>query len=189
MGANFQLIPQQFGIKDVVTSVPNPQANAVCEHLHQSAGNALRIFLSQGIPFNVFNIAELVDSTLVTPLHAPCSTIHHTLGITPDGIIFNRDMFLNIPLETDFHLLQTRRQAIIDDNLRRSNNKRCQHDYQPGNECLILDHKAFKKLDTHYIGPFCIIQTHVNGALTIQRTPDITDRLNIRQVKPYFRTP
>jgi hypothetical protein len=37
--------------------------------------------------------------------------------MTPGGIVFNRDMFLNIPLLTDFQLLQTRRQAVIDDNL------------------------------------------------------------------------
>jgi transposase InsO family protein len=186
MGADFQLILQRFGIKDVATSVRNPQANAVCERLHQSVGNALRVFLSQGIPFNVFNIAELVDSALATALHATRSTIHRTLGMTPGGIVFNRDMFLNIPLETDFHLLQTRCQAIIDDNLRRSNNKHCHHDYQPGDEIMILDHKATKKLGTRYIGPFRIIQTHVNGTLTIQKTPDLTNRLNIHQVKPYF---
>jgi hypothetical protein len=65
--------------------------------------------------------------------------------MTPGAIIFNWDMFLNIPLLTNFHLvLQTRRQAVIDANLHQSNQKRWQHDYQPGNKCLILDHKATK---------------------------------------------
>jgi hypothetical protein len=54
------------------------------------------------------------------------------------------------------------------------------------NKCLILDHKATKKLDTRFIGPFTIIHIHVNGTLTIQCTPHIPDRVNIRQVKPYF---
>jgi transposase InsO family protein len=187
MGADFQRILQRFGIKDVAISVRNPQSNAICERLHQSVGNTLRVFLSQGIPFNVHNIAELVDSALATALHATRATIHRTLGMTPGGIVFNRDMFLNIPLLTDFQLLQTRRQAVIDDNLRRANKKRRHHDYQPGDECLILDHKSTKKLDTKYIGPFSITQTHVNGTVTIQRTPHVTDRLNIRQIKPYFR--
>jgi hypothetical protein len=105
----------------------------------------------------------------------------------PGGIVFNCDMFLNIPLRTDFHILQTHRQAIIDDNLCHANNKCHQHDYQPGNECLILDYKATNKLDTCFIGPFTIIHhTHVNGTLTIQRTPHIMDCVNIREVKPYF---
>jgi transposase InsO family protein len=107
MGVDFQRVLQRFGIKEVAISVRNPQANAVCERLHQSVGNALRVFLSQGIPHNVTNVAELVDSALATALHASRSTIHRTLGMTPGAIVFNRDMFLNIPLLTNFHILQT----------------------------------------------------------------------------------
>jgi hypothetical protein len=123
MGANFQGILQRFGIKYVSISVCNPQSNKVCERLHQSVGNALRVFLSQATPFNMTNVAKLVDSTLATALHASCATIHRTLGMTPGAIVFNCDMFLNIPLLTDFHLLQTCRQAVIDDNLCQSNQK------------------------------------------------------------------
>jgi hypothetical protein len=39
------------------------------------------------------------------------------------------------------------------------------------------------------MGPFTIVHTHGNGTLTIQRTPHITDRVNIQQVKPYFCNP
>jgi hypothetical protein len=68
------------------------------------------------------NIADLVDSALAaTALHASRTTIHRTLGMTPGAIVFNCNMFLDTPLLTDFHLLQTRRQAVIDDNLRLSN--------------------------------------------------------------------
>jgi hypothetical protein len=126
-------------------------------------GNALHVFLSQPIPFNVNNVAKLVDSALATALHASRATIHRTLGMTPGAIVFNHDMFLNIPLLTGFHLLQTHQQLVIDDNLCRANQKRRQYDYQPGDECLILDHKATKKLDTRFIGPFTVVQTHVNG--------------------------
>jgi transposase len=71
MGADFQRILQHFAIKDVATSVRNPQSNAVCERLHQSVGNALHIFLSQAIPFNVTNVAKLVDSALATAVMPP----------------------------------------------------------------------------------------------------------------------
>jgi hypothetical protein len=107
--------------------------------------------------------------------------------MTPGGTVFNCNMFLNIPLQTDFHLLQTRPQVVIDNNLLCSNQKCWHHNYQPGNECLILDHKSTKKLDTKYIGPFLITQAHTNGTVTIQQTPHVTDRLNIWQIKPYFR--
>jgi transposase InsO family protein len=70
ISADFQRVLQRFGIKGVAISIRNPQSNAVCERLHQSVGDALRVFLSQGIPFNVHNIAELVNSALATALHA-----------------------------------------------------------------------------------------------------------------------
>ena len=53
-------------------------------------------------------MAKLIDCAIVTALHASRATIHRTLGMTPGGIVFNHDMFLNIPLLTDFELLQTR---------------------------------------------------------------------------------
>jgi transposase InsO family protein len=82
IGADFQRILQRFGIKDVPISVRNPQANAICERLHQSVGKALRVFLSQELLFNVTNVAELIDSALATSLHAARSTIHNQkLGI------------------------------------------------------------------------------------------------------------
>jgi transposase len=34
---DFQILLQQYGIEDVPTSVQNPQANAVCERMHQVA--------------------------------------------------------------------------------------------------------------------------------------------------------
>jgi hypothetical protein len=187
IGVDFQRILHRFGIKDVATRVHNPQSNAICKRLHQSVGIALHIYLSQGIPSNVTNVAKLVNSALATALHASQATIHCTVGMTPGGIVFNRDMFLNIPLLTDFHLLQARRQVVIDDNLQCDNQKRRRHDYQPGGECLILDHKSTTKLDTKYIRLFSIIQTHTNGTITIQWTPHVIDRLNIQQIKPYFR--
>jgi hypothetical protein len=105
MGVDFQRVLQCFGIKDIPTSVCNPQSNAICECLHQSVGNALHIYLSQDIALNINNIGKIVDSALATALHASRSTIHRNLGMTPAGIIFHRDMFLNIPILTDFNTL------------------------------------------------------------------------------------
>jgi DNA-binding protein Fis len=85
MGIDFQHVLQHFGIKDVpTTSMHNPQSNKSCKQLHKSmVKNALHVYLSQAVPFNIGNIAELVDSTLETALHAACSMIHCTLGMMP----------------------------------------------------------------------------------------------------------
>jgi transposase InsO family protein len=70
IGADFQEVLRRAGIQDVPTTVCNPQANAVCEQLHQSVGNTLRILLAANPPNNVTNIVEMIDSALATALHA-----------------------------------------------------------------------------------------------------------------------
>ena len=42
------------GIKDVTTTVKNPQANAICERLHQSISNSLRVMFKAHPPINEF---------------------------------------------------------------------------------------------------------------------------------------
>ena len=41
-GPEFQTLLENCRIKDVCTSAKNPQANAVCERMHQTVGNVLR---------------------------------------------------------------------------------------------------------------------------------------------------
>jgi hypothetical protein len=41
------------------------------------------------------------------------------------------------------------------------------------------------KLEDKAIGPFTIHQVHVNGTVTIQRTPYVRERINIRRIRPY----
>jgi hypothetical protein len=64
-------------------------------------------------------------------------------------------------------------------------NKKCRrHDYANGNRVL---KKWFKptKLGPQTSGLYRVIQTHVNGMLTIELHHGVTDRINIRRVIPY----
>jgi hypothetical protein len=93
-------------------------------------------------------------------------------------------MFLDIPLLADLRAIQERRQVLIDENLRRLNNRRISHDYQQGERVLLLVPSP-RKLEGNYSGPHQIVQVHANGTLSIQRTPHLIERVNIRQVRPY----
>jgi hypothetical protein len=93
------------------------------------SGNTLHILLSQHPPANVANIGKLVDTSIAASLHAARSTIHHTLGILPGGLVFHQDMLLDIPLLTNFQLIHDRRQMIIDENICQANIKRWHHEY------------------------------------------------------------
>ena len=112
-GADFQTLLQNCCIKDVCTSAKNPQANAVCERMHQTVGNVLRTLLHgeppQNIdgepPQNIATAKEFVDEALSIAMHAMRVGIHTTLGSSPGNLVFNRDMFLNIPLIADWHAI------------------------------------------------------------------------------------
>ena len=95
-------------------------------------------------------------------------------------------MLLNIPLIADFQLLRDKRQVLIDEQLMRANRSRISHDYQPGEEILILTYKP-TKLQERASGPFVIEQVHTNGTVTIRRNAHVTERINIRRIRPYRR--
>jgi hypothetical protein len=61
-----------------------------------SRAKMLSILVNVNPPENIGNIAELVDSTIATFLHAIRNTVHSTLGISPDALVFHRDVLNDI---------------------------------------------------------------------------------------------
>jgi hypothetical protein len=54
--------------------------------------------------------------SLIT-MHGMRVGVHITLGISPSNLVFNKDMFLNIPLFADCHAITQRRENHIHENL------------------------------------------------------------------------
>jgi len=183
-GWPFQLVLQQTQIKDVPTTVKNPQSNAICERMHQTVGNVLRTLLHAHRPTNVQEATELVDTALATTMHAIRSTVHSTLQMSPGALVFHRDMLLNLPLHADLQAIHAHRQLLINEDLRRANSKRLNHDYQVNELAMIIEYDP-TKLQEKARGPFQITRVHANGTVTLQIKPTVTQRLNIRRIKPY----
>jgi transposase InsO family protein len=184
-GWAFQRLINRHGIHGVPTTVKNPQANAICERMHQSITNSLRALLHTNPPQNVESAHLLMDTALQTAAYATRVATHGTLKISPGAMIFQRDMILDIPIVADLELLRQRRQAAIDTNLIRANRRRISHDYQVGDLVLILAYKPDKLQPRVAAGPFPITIVHSNGTVTIQRSPLVSDRINIRRIRPY----
>jgi len=127
---------------------------------------------------------DIIDQALATAMHAMRSTIATTLGSTPGALAFGRDMFLNIPLVADWQAIASRREQLVNDNLRRANLKRRQYDYASGQQVLKKVHDP-TKLGVRTSGPYTIDRVHVNGTITIQLRPGVTERINIRRVIPF----
>jgi hypothetical protein len=116
--------------------------------------------------------------SLIT-MHGMRAGVHSTFGSSPGNLVFNRDMFLNIPLIADWHAITQRQEHLIHENLMRENQKRRGHDFAP--QQLVLKKKwKPKKMAKTTSGLYNIVQVHVNGTVTIQLRPGLTERINIR---------
>jgi hypothetical protein len=110
--------------------------------------------------------------------------IHTTLGSSPGNLVFNRDMFLNIPLIADWHAITQKREHLINENLMHEKCKQKRYNYVPNQKVLKKRHKTCK-LGQKTSGPYKMLQTHVNRTLTVELKPKISERLNIHGVIPY----
>ena len=186
IGWEFQEMLIRNGIHPRPTSAKNPQSNSICERMHQSVGNTLRVLANSNPPAGIVDANQLVDTAIATAVYATRCSYNSSLQTTPGGLAFGRDMFLNIPLQTDLQLLQQHRQQLVDQRLIAANRKRFSYDYQIGQEVLKLVYKP-NKLGTRAEGPYRVEQVHANGTLTIRLTPTTVERISLRRVKPYYR--
>jgi hypothetical protein len=79
--------------------------------------NVLRTLLHGEFPPNLATAKEFVDESLSIAMHAMRVGIHTALGSSPENLVFNRDMFLNIPLIADWHAITQKREHLINENL------------------------------------------------------------------------
>lgn len=185
-GHPFQRVLATHNIRRHPISSKNPQANSICERMHQAVGNTLRALYTLRPPAGIIDARQLVDTALANCIYATRAAFHGSLHGTPGSLTFGRDMVLDIPVIADWITIQQHRQQLIDQRLIAANRKRFSYDYHPGDEVLKL---AFKpaKLSPRAFGPFRIESVHTNGTVTIRLNDTTLERISIRRVKPYKR--
>ena len=184
-GWEFQLLLSRLGIRDVPTTSRNPASNGIVERMHQTIGNHLRTFIhGNEMAASISKAKEIADKALSNAANEIRTNTHTTTNHSPGALAFRRDMLLDIPLVVDLHAIRDARQVSVDENLRRTNAKRSAYDYRIGQRILKKKHE-WTKLGRPWDGPYTIQRVHVNGNVTIELLPGVTERLNIRRVKPY----
>ncbi len=112
-------------------------------------------------------------------MHGMRAGVHSTLGSSPGNLLCNRDMILNIHLIADWHAITQRREHLIHEKLMRENQKRRGYNY--AQQQMVLKKKCKpKKSGGKTSGLYKIVQVHVNGTVTIQLRPGLTEKNNIR---------
>ena len=175
------LLTVDYGIRVNRTTARNPQANSIVERVHQTIGNVIRTWLVDDPELDEANpYAGLLSAVAF----ATRATYHTTLDATPSQLVFGRDAMINMNFEADWTSIRNRKQKRIDENNRRENAKRKEHEYSIGDQILIKTDPTRKYGQNAYKGPYRIIRVNDNGTLRYQNGR-IQDIVNIRNATPY----
>jgi hypothetical protein len=123
-----------YGIKRKPTSVKNPQANAILEHIHGVLGNILRtseLDMAESVK------ASDIDIFLSDAAWAVCSTYHTVLKASPGAAIFGREILFDIPFIADWQKIGEYRQRLTDLSNARENKGRIDYDSKVGQKVLL----------------------------------------------------
>ena len=104
----------------------------------------------------------------------------------PGEVVSQRDMLLDIPVIAKLVAIRERRQLLIDENLRRQNEKRLEYHYKVDDWVMIKKYDP-KKDDNQFHGPYKIKETRTNGTVVVIRNKEgnVLETYNIRKLKPY----
>jgi hypothetical protein len=183
-GNAFQKLLADNKIKPRPTTVKNPQANSICERMHQVVGNSLRTMTRLANSAGITSGKVMVDTALSNCMYAIRAALHSGLKATPGSLVYGRDMVLDLPVIADWINIQQHRQQLTNQRTILLNRQRISHDYKIGDQVLKLaDNPA--KLAPRAYGPFTIVQVHTNGTISIRRNAFTVERISIRRVKPY----
>ena len=184
IGRAFQQVCTEHSIKSVPTTVKNPSANGLCERMHKTILDILRVYMRTATINCHDDAKEVMDDALATMMHATRCAVNHTMQNSPGEIVYGRDMFLDIPVIADLEAIQQRRQLLINQNLVRMNRKRFDHHYKVGDLVMIKKYDP-RKGDERLHGPYPILETRTNGTIVVHRDNLINETYNIRKVEPY----
>ena len=87
-------------------------------------------------------------------------------------------MFLNVPLISNWHAITQKREHLVNYRLMRQNAQRRTYAYAPNQLVLKKVHDP-TKLGIRTDSPFKVQRVHVNGTVTMQLRPGVTERINI----------
>ncbi len=155
-----------YGIKHNLTSVKNPQANAILERIHGVLGNMLR---TSELDMVESVKASDIDIFLSDAAWAIRSTYHTVLKASPGAAIFGRDMLFDIPFLADWQKIEEYRQQLTDLSNAHENEGRIDYDYEVGQKVLLRKEGILRNAESRWHKkPWLITTVHTNGTITVQ---------------------
>jgi hypothetical protein len=106
---------------------------------------------------------------------------HSSLSASPFQLVFGRDMVVNAIYLANWKALIERQSAQSQKDDINEKKNRVAHEYLVG-ESGYLHKSNINNSLSHFRGPFLIRTIHTYGTVTIQLSPTVFERINIRQL-------
>ena len=184
LGKEFKELLDSYGIAASPTTVRNPQANAILEHVHAVINNHLR-FLRTLDPKKVMPDEDPWENILQSISWAINSTVHSTTNMTPGQLVFNRDMILHTTHVANWEYICCRKQHRINYNNDHKNKTRVLHVYTVGDRAYLMKDILLGKNEPDREGPYEIIDVNANSTVAIRRGA-IIQTVNIYRLVLHF---
>ena len=135
--------------------------------MHKTIADILRNIVKDHPPAHIHEAEQKIDNALATCVHALRCAVNHTMKTSPGGMVFNRNMMMNVQLIADVASIRQRRQQQIDNNISIHNKKRINYNYGAGKLVKMRTLKP-SKLSEKFKGPYRIAQGYTNGTVLLQ---------------------
>ena len=100
-------------------------------------------------------------------------------------LVFGRDTILNTQFEANWKYLKERKQKLIEQNNKCKNKKRDVHEYHVQDLVLYRIPIKQKYSETKWTRPYPLVKVYNKGTVLL-RQGAVEERVNIRNIKPYF---
>ena len=149
--------------------------------MHQTIADILIVLNATNPTTNDKAADEMTESAIATCVHATRWALNHQMQASPGGLVFNRNMLLDIPLIAEYEAIQGRRQQLIDKSLMISNQKRIDYNYNIWDKVYIKHYDPTKMMQRHR-SPYHVQWVYTHGTLGVQMNDNTMDRYNIRKL-------
>ena len=166
MKLHFKSLCDAYGSKRKPTSVKNPQANAIMEHVNQVI---MAMLCTAEIDMANTVVPSDIDTFLTNLAWAIRSTYHTVLKASPGAAIFGRDMLFDIPYLADWKQIGDYWQCQTDFNTLHENCSCHDWDYKVGDQILLRKDGILRKSESQYKHDhWTITSIHTNGTSRVQ---------------------
>jgi len=184
LGKEFKELLDSYRIAASLTTIRNPQANAILGYVHTVINNHLR-FLRTLDPKEVMPDKDPWEDILQSISWAINSTVHSTTNMTPGQLVFNRDMILHTTHIANWEYIRYYKQHRINYNNDHENKTCVPHVYTVGDRAYLMKDILLGKNEPNRKGSYEIINVNTNGTVAISRGA-IIQTVNIRHLVPHF---